>query len=152
MSRRFFSDINSSDSLNECVTIVDDYTDIIDLKHKKDIAETLDVLPDSLYHAILIFVLFCTVQKLRGSDNKNMSMMINVSRFNDVQLAVQNLVLEYMDKLLNSLAVADKKQAYIGDLKSSFENSFQRGSGENEFDVYIEPETPYHQSLEKPWD
>ena len=85
------------------VRVVKDYQDILPLKHKKDIS--LSVLPESLRHAVRVFVLARAVRVLRGQEKQHCSMMINVSRFNDVQDRVAGLVYEYLETLKNAIAV-----------------------------------------------
>ena len=85
------------------VRVVKDYQDILPLKHKKDIS--LSVLPESLRRAVRVFVLARAVRVLRGQGKQHCSMMINVSRFNDVQDRVAGLVYEYLETLKNAIAV-----------------------------------------------
>ena len=85
------------------VRVVKDYQDILPLKHKKDIS--LSVLPESLWHAVRVFVLARAVRVLRGHGKQHCSMMINVSRFNDVQDRVAGLVYQYLETLKNAIAV-----------------------------------------------
>ena len=85
------------------VRVVDDHQDILPLKHKKDI--TLRVLPESLRHAVRVFVLARALRVRAGQAKQHCSMMINVSRFNDVQDRVAGLVYEYLEALKNAIAV-----------------------------------------------
>ena len=85
------------------VETVNDYQGILPLTHKRDVQIT--TLPPSLYSAIRVFVLARAIRVLRGQGKKHCSMMINVSRFNDVQDKVLGLVYEYLQKLRNSIVV-----------------------------------------------
>jgi hypothetical protein len=85
------------------VGTVDDYQGILPLTHKRDVQ--LTTLPPTLYSAIRIFVLARAIRILRGQGKAHCSMMINVSRFNDVQDRVLGLVYEYVQKLRNSIVV-----------------------------------------------
>lgn len=80
-----------------------DYEDILPLKHRR----TLDIkeLPSSLLAAIRVFVLARAIRILRGDGHKHCSMMINVSRFNDVQEKVHGLVYEYQKQLDDAIRV-----------------------------------------------
>ena len=71
--------------------------------HKRDIQ--INQLPSSLYVAIRMFVLARAIRILRGDGRKHCSMMINVSRFNDVQEKVLGLVYDYLQRLKNSVMV-----------------------------------------------
>ncbi|MDE0533104.1 MAG: Z1 domain-containing protein [Albidovulum sp.] len=82
------------------VRIVSDYQDILPLNHKKEILPA--ILPDTLRQAIRVFVLALAIRTLRGDGTKHCSMMINVSRFNNVQECVHGLVYEYLQELTNA--------------------------------------------------
>lgn len=104
-------DINDSGELQECVkTLEADYGDsnpagsihaILPLIHKKN-AE-FDRLPDSLKYAIRTFFIANAIRDLDGYTNAHRSMMINVSRFVDVQQKVAELVEIYVRELKNSI-------------------------------------------------
>lgn len=87
----------------QMVRIVKDYEDILPLKHKKD--RELSELPPSLLEAIRAFVLIRAMRILRGDGNKHCSMMINVSRFNDIQERVEGLVFAYQQQLNDAIRV-----------------------------------------------
>lgn len=95
------------------VVSVDDYQDILPLKHKKELEVT--VLPESLYHAIRVFVLARTIRLMRGDGNKHATMMINVSRFNDVQTRLNGAVYTYLDKLKNAAKVSARSRSPMSD-------------------------------------
>jgi len=82
---------------------VEDHVDLIPLRHKKDLDPPH--LPESLEHAICHFVLGRAVRILRKDEDKHSSMMINVSRFNDVQERIHGLVYSYLDRLRNAIHV-----------------------------------------------
>ena len=123
---RVFSD--KGDLLEKMVTIIDDYQDILPLKHKR--SSIIASLPNSLEHAIRVFVITRAIRVLRGDEDKHSSMMINVSRFNDVQDAVYGLVYCYLDLLKNSIVVNSGlghdtiNDTCIAQLQSSFEKEF----------------------------
>jgi hypothetical protein len=79
-----------------------DFQDLIPLKHKKDLKPA--ELPDSLRVAIRVFLLSRAIRVLRGDGKRHSSMMINVSRFNDVQEHLEGLVYEYLEELRASIA------------------------------------------------
>ncbi|WP_171230716.1 Z1 domain-containing protein [Ruegeria sp. HKCCA4008] len=110
------------------VRIVGDYRDILPLKHKRH--EAPDVLPPSLLRAIRVFVLTRALRILRGDGSKHCTMMINVSRFNDIQEAVQGLAYKYLEDLKSAVSVSAGlgddalKDPVIQDLCEDFENEF----------------------------
>lgn len=68
-------------------------------KHKKTLADELYSLPASLEEAMYYFLLTNVVRDLRGDDTEHRSMMINVSRFTDVQNRVAELVELWLKKV-----------------------------------------------------
>lgn len=98
-SQRVFSD--DGDLKTPMIRVVADYEDLLPLKHKKDIA--LASLPPSLLNAIRAFVVARTIRVLRGDGRKHCSMMINVSRFNDVQEKVLGLTYAFLEKIRRSV-------------------------------------------------
>ncbi|WP_312548682.1 Z1 domain-containing protein [Massilia sp.] len=58
--------------------------------HKKD--HPVEVLPESLHDAVRVFLLSCAVRDIRGEELKHRSMLVNVSRFTDVQARVSEKI------------------------------------------------------------
>ena len=73
--------------------------DFLPVIHKKDIE--YDALSESLKEAIISFLINCVVRTKRGHQTKHRSMMINITRYNDVQDRVYDRVMAYVDKLKN---------------------------------------------------
>lgn len=133
-ARLFGGENEHPNPLLHTVSIVDDYADILKLTHKKEVAFSLSALPPSLEKAIQTFVLFCAVQKIRGGWDKHMTMMVNVSRFNDVQSRVEGLVTEHIEELRNSAIVGAglgeqgvQSQSLLAGLKNIYEQGFFEG-------------------------
>lgn len=129
-SKRIFS----SDSDLDMVREINDFEDLIPASHKKD--EYPVALPRSLEEAIRIFILVRAIRILRNQETKNNSMLINVSRFTDIQSHVKLQVHEYVDEMrtniINNYALNINqaiKNNFIKDLKTSFDNEFSK----NEF-------------------
>ena len=85
------------------VRVVSDYQDILPLKHKP--AHDLQLLPPSMKEAIRVFLLTRAIRFLRGQGDRHCSMMINASRFNDVQDKANGLVYAYLVEVRNSVTV-----------------------------------------------
>jgi len=85
---RLFVDDADIDSIR----IVDDNEDLLPVKHKIDFLPT--ALPFSLKKAIDCFIIARAIRLLRGQDRKHHSMMINASRFTDVQNFLKDIVSE----------------------------------------------------------
>jgi len=115
----------------DIVRTIDDYEDFIPLRHKKD--HIPDELPQSLKQAVNSFILARAIRLVRGQDNKHNSMMINVSRFTDVQSHIKLLVDEYLKEELkpsisNHFMLTEKealKNPVICFLHSLWENDYE---------------------------
>jgi hypothetical protein len=110
------------------VRLIDDYSDTLPLKHKRD--EFVATLPGSMYKAVQVFFLSRAIRILRKQDRKHCSMMINVSRFNDVQEKVLGHIYHYKNVLFNAIEVNSGlgKHAFkdynIRDLALAFEEEY----------------------------
>lgn len=79
-------DIETSAWLRE----IDDAEDVFPFSHKS--SHTIDSLPSSLLRAIDSFIIASTIKDIRGVQEKHRSMLVNVSRFTNVQNQVEMLV------------------------------------------------------------
>ena len=109
------------------IRLVDDYRDILPLRHKIDLQ--LLELPPSLFQAVRIFVISRALRCLRGDGNAHCTMMINVSRFNVIQSHVEGLVYKYLQDLKSAIAVnarakKPKSDPLIALLCQDFEEEF----------------------------
>lgn len=77
----------------------DEQEDFFVFKHKKDLADRLYDLPPSLYEAIQYFILITAVSNLRYDTKEHRTMMVNVSRFTDVQTKTADLIQAYIDQI-----------------------------------------------------
>ncbi|GAM58164.1 endonuclease [Vibrio ishigakensis] len=94
---KIFGDNSELDIVREVV----DCEEHIPMSHKKDFVPT--ELPISLMEAINCFVITKAIRLLRGQFGKNNSMLINVSRFTDVQSNLKILVFNYIKSLSNDI-------------------------------------------------
>jgi hypothetical protein len=91
---------------------VADCISVLPIKHKK--THPVDELPQSLEDAIMVFYLGTAIRLLRGKGKvKPASMLVNVSRFNDVQGKVSELV-DLFAKSLNGLILAELSRSSDG--------------------------------------
>ena len=121
-----FLDEETSETILRPITDGEDY---LPFSHKKD--HGLAELPPSLYRAINQFVLVRAIRNLRGHGNKHCSMMVNVSRFVDIQKAVRAFISVYEKNLREAVkanyAMPDKvsdKNAYMSALKAIYIEDF----------------------------
>jgi hypothetical protein len=110
------------------VVVVKDFPTVLDLSHKRE--HPVSKLPNSLYEAIRAYCLTRAVRVIRAQGNKHCTMMINVSRFNDVQEKVLGHVYTYLVELKNSIemnaGISMEKitDANIDALKVTFEKEY----------------------------
>jgi len=76
-------------------------------KHKKDLVVTS--LPRSLEEALETFLISCAIRDLRKEPLRHRSMLINVTRFTDVQSKLANLVKDYV------YALTEEIKQYLAD-------------------------------------
>jgi hypothetical protein len=101
-AERLFTD--DSDLQAGMIREVSDYASILPLNHKRNLA--IDSLPESLKTAIRVFVLSRAIRIIRGQEKKHASMMINASRFNDVQERIQGLVYAYLQEIKQAIEMS----------------------------------------------
>lgn len=100
-ARNIFSENGSASYM--LVEINDDSEDpnsiaaLLPLKHKS--SAYLSVLPNDLKDSIAAFLLANTIEDLDGMKNNHRSMLINISRFTDVQDQISILVNEYLKNM-----------------------------------------------------
>ena len=72
-------------------------------KHKKELAKQLRDLPPSLEEAIRYFILVTAVSDSRFDSKEHRTMMVNVSRFTDVQMTTQELIQDYLSQVASDI-------------------------------------------------
>jgi hypothetical protein len=87
--------------LYKVVREVNDHEDILPLQHKK--SELPEMLPSSLKEAIRTFILIKAARNLRGQQNSHNSMLVNVSRFTDIQSHIRLLIHDYLTELRDAI-------------------------------------------------
>lgn len=123
--KKYFVDDN-----NNIQIIQDADEELFPMKHKKE--WTGDILFDSLYDSIRTFLLANSIRDIRDVDkNTHRSMLINMSRFQDVQSEIRDIVEEYVDDVKRSVKQTHKLPAkdaltnpIIQDLKKTFDEQF----------------------------
>jgi len=83
------------------IRVIDDYDGFLKLKHKK--TDIPDFLSESLKEAVRVFVIVCACRMLRGQVTKHNSMLVNVSRFTDIQTSLKVLIHNYISKLRDAV-------------------------------------------------
>lgn len=93
-------------------------------KHKKHLP--VDGLPDTMIEAIRTFVLSCAARRVRGQKNVHNTMLIHVTRFNDVQEQVIGLVKDELVSIQRTLEFNTGLQwkELLAELKRLWEKDF----------------------------
>ncbi|MHB8267466.1 Z1 domain-containing protein [Bradyrhizobium sp.] len=92
--------------LNDAKAVVrhiEDNEDLLSLKHTKDTLVT--ALPQSLIEAIRTFVVARAIRMARGHENQHSSMLVNASRFTDVQRQIRNEIHGKLESIQASVRV-----------------------------------------------
>lgn len=88
-------------------TDVDDCLQALPLKHKKD--HPFRSLPPSLGDSVIAFMVGVAIRRLRDRTPQPASMMVNVSRFNQVQALVHREVEEFVSQVSAAIATEFKR-------------------------------------------
>ena len=124
-SRKYFFDDNPNVRI-----IDDDDQDIFPMRHKKDY-EVYKLYP-SVYHALNTFLISNAIRDTYDVSKKtHRSMLINMSRFTDVQLKMVDIVEEYIKTIKRHVKLSYKMpynqlmlDKYILELKNSFDKEY----------------------------
>ena len=91
------------DARERHVRLIDDNEDILPMKHKID--HPVDVLPGSLVQAVRAFIVSRAIRNARGQQAAHASMLINASRFTDVQGRLRSQVADVVGRIRDAVAV-----------------------------------------------
>jgi hypothetical protein len=104
---------------------VRDYAEWMPDNHKKDWVPPTP-LPGSLSEAISAYVLACAARRARGQVNEHNSMLIHVTRFQDVQNRVADQVGEQLRLLRDRIRYGDANAPVEEELRRLWERDFVR--------------------------
>lgn len=112
------------------VKTINDAEDYIPLSHKKYFE--IPDLPPTAKQAIDVFILSRAIRCARKQDNRHCSMMINVSRFVDIQKQIRDHTSHYLSQIKNAIRYNYKKpvnealrNSDISRLKDVFDREFR---------------------------
>ena len=108
----------ASDTVLPIVNRINDYTEFVPDKHKKD-DQLPTSLPESLKRAIRCFIITCTIRRLRGQTTVHNSMLIHVSRFQRWQDHIAELVSNQF--IYYRRGIDQNDPAIISEFKRTFE-------------------------------
>ena len=97
--------------------------------HKKEFVMTS--MPASLREAVCCFMISCAIRDLRNQVRSHMTMMVNMSRFTDVQESVKDIIDDYVYKLQNAVEsyghLSEEealKNSYMRNLKDAWADNY----------------------------
>jgi len=91
------------DARDRHIRLIEDNEDIFPMKHKID--HPVDVLPGSLVQAVRAFIVSRAIRNTRGQQAAHASMLINASRFTDVQGRLRSQVADVVGRMRDAVAV-----------------------------------------------
>ena len=90
------------DYSSRIIVEIQDAENFVPLKHNKYF-NFPNGLPPSLHEAINIFILTRAIREERGQGHDHASMLINISRFTNVQKEARNIIRDYVQNLKNAI-------------------------------------------------
>lgn len=91
------------DARDRHIRLIGDNEDIFPIKHKID--HPVDVLPNSLVHAVHAFIVSRAIRNSRGQQAAHASMLVNASRFTDVQGRLRSQIADVVGRIREAVAV-----------------------------------------------
>jgi hypothetical protein len=91
------------DARDRHVRLIVDNEDVLPMRHKID--HPVDVLPESLLRAVRTFLVARAIRNARGQQAAHASMLINASRFTDVQGLLRLRVADAVGRIRDAVAV-----------------------------------------------
>lgn len=81
----------------DVIRYINDYEDLLPLRHKIDHAITDP--PPSMYQALCTFILVIALRILRGQEKQHNSMLVNASRFTNIQTKIKDRLHEFLQDI-----------------------------------------------------
>ena len=91
------------DARDQHIRLIDDNEDVLPMKHKID--HPVDVLPCSLVEAVRAFIVTRAIRNARGQQAGHASMLVNSSRFTDVQGRLRSRIADVVARIRDAVAV-----------------------------------------------
>ena len=82
---------------------LEDYADLLPTSHKID--HSVTALPESLCEAVRVFIVARAIRLVRGQSHAHNSMLVNVSRFMNVQQQIRNEIHSFVEQIRSSVRV-----------------------------------------------
>lgn len=117
-------------NLDNPKTYNSDWEDFLPNKHTKE--TTLGSMPQSLKDAIYSFLIGVTIRWLRGDEFEHKTMLIHITRFQNVQRQTVEMVDEFIEELYAELAIQQLSQMRISHL-TQIQDLFEKDFNKTEF-------------------
>ena len=115
---------------------LEDYADLLPTSHKID--HWVTELPESLREAVRVFILARAIRLVRGQSQAHNSMLVNVSRFMNVQRQIRNEIHSFVEQIRSSVRVNGAKRVdmairdpELGELRRVFKQHYGATCDEN---------------------
>lgn len=95
------------DDRDRYVRFIADNEDVLPMKHKID--HSVDQLPESLIQAVRAFIVARAIRNARGQQASHASMLVNASRFTDVQGRLRSRINDIVGRIRDAVAVDGAK-------------------------------------------
>ncbi|MCB5200237.1 Z1 domain-containing protein [Loktanella sp. TSTF-M6] len=121
------------DARDQHIRLINDNEDVLPMKHKID--HPVDVLPGSLVEAVRAFIVARGIRNARGQQADHASMLVNASRFTDVQGRLRSRVADVVARIRDAVAVdaakgkAALRNPEIAALHATWEREFADAEG-----------------------
>jgi hypothetical protein len=104
------------DARDRHIRLIKDNEDVFPMKHKLD--HPVDVLPGSLVKAVRAFIVARAIRNARGQQSSHASMLVNASRFTDVQGRLRSRISDVVGSIRDAVAVdAGKGKSALSNLE-----------------------------------
>lgn len=124
-ARDIFSEEGEFNSMYKEIN-VDEINKYLPIKHKK--TDKLIGIPNDLKYAVRTFFIANVIRDLRGDKNTHRSMLINVSRFNDMQKQVETYIIDYLKEIQDYTKVygkSNEESVKINQIMKSLQETFE---------------------------
>ena len=91
------------DGAEEIIRHIEDHQDTLPVSHKKELL--VESLPPSLIRAMRAFILARAIRLCRGQEKQHCSMLVNASRFTDVQRQIRNEIHNRLKNIQASIRI-----------------------------------------------
>ena len=121
------------DARDQHIRLIDDNEDVLPMKHKID--HPVDVLPGSLVEAVRAFIVARAIRNARGQQAGHASMLVNASRFTDVQGRLRSGIADLVARIRDAVAVdagkgsAALRNPEIAALHETWQREFSEANG-----------------------